>query len=215
LCVAIQFLTHFFDKFLKNLKNSKKTTKTKKNICSSLDVDHNGSSLFYTDRLPSKSPNWHQPKTSPNTVAPTDPNLFVVFLQLLPHRRCPLPQLSDMSLEEKGNNKPDPRTDLDKKKKNLKSTVVCVFFSCCRWRWSSPPTGKGIGEETVPDPPIRLDFLCGGAWTQAPPAAAARGEDTLPLLPPSKGFSALLLNPRSCTDVPRIVPDFQQQLFLL
>jgi hypothetical protein len=37
-----------------------------------------------------------------------------------------------MSLEEKGNNKPDPRTDLDKKKKNLKSTVVCVFFSCCR-----------------------------------------------------------------------------------
>jgi len=102
-----------------------------------------------------------------------------------------------------------------KKKKNLKSTVVCVFFSCCRWRWSSPPTGKGIGEETVPDPPIRLDFLCGGAWTQAPPAAAARGEDTLPLLPPSKGFSALLLNPRSCTDVPRIVPDFQQQLFLL
>jgi hypothetical protein len=34
-----------------------------------------------------------------------------------------------MSLEEKGNNKPDPRTDLDKKKKKLKiNCCLCVFL---------------------------------------------------------------------------------------
>jgi hypothetical protein len=48
---------------------------------------------------------------------PINPDLSTIFLQLLPHRCHPLPQPPDMPLEEKGkNNKPDPRTDMDKKK---------------------------------------------------------------------------------------------------
>jgi hypothetical protein len=47
---------------------------------------------------------------------PINPDLSAVFLQLLPHRRRPLSQPPDLLFEEKGkNNKPDPRTDLDKK----------------------------------------------------------------------------------------------------
>ena len=61
------------------------------------------------------------------------------------------------------------RKGTDLKRRLEPKLGLCLFFFC-RWRWESPPAGKGRREEAVPDPFVAWIFSRaaseGGAWSR-------------------------------------------------